>query len=109
MLTYPYPLRSSSELEEDEDQECLLRLGGDLLVGDLLGGERLGDLLLGDRRSRLRDLTLTERLHDLDLVGRGLIYLLLRCGEGVLQMWFNGFLDRSSSTMRRFCSPTNIV
>jgi len=48
----PYALRPlrasrvSSELEGD--QECLLRLGGDLRGGDLRGGDRLGDLLLGD-------------------------------------------------------------
>lgn len=61
--------RSSSKLEE-EDQERLLRLGGDLLRGDHLGGDRLGDLLMGDRRPRLRDLTLTEPLGDLNLDGR---------------------------------------
>jgi len=44
----------------------LLRLGGDLLGGDLLGEERLGDPLLGDRRLRLGDLTLRERMGDLD-------------------------------------------
>lgn len=77
----PRASRSSSELEEEGDQERLFRLGGDLLGGDCLGGERLGDC-----RSRLGDLTLTERLGDLDLERQGLLPFLLRGGEGVSQM-----------------------
>lgn len=95
----PYALRASrlsSELEEDQELLCL---GGDLLVGD-----RRGDLLLGDRRSWFGDLTLTKRVGDLDLDRRGLLPLLLSDGEGALQRGFNFLFDRLRSAMRRFCS-----
>jgi len=83
------------------------RLGGDLLGGDRLGGDRLGDLLLGDRHPRLGDLTLTERLGDLDLEQRGLLPLLLRGGEGVSRMWTSFLFDCSSSAIRLLCSSAN--
>ena len=74
----------------------MLRLGGDLLCH--------GDLLLGDLRPRLGDLTLTERLGDLDLDGRGLLPLLIRDREGVSRRWISCFFDCSISVMHRFYS-----
>lgn len=100
---------SSERDEEVEDQERLLHLGGDLREGDRLSGEYLGDLLLGDRRSRLGDLTLTERLGDLDLEWWWLLPLLLRGGEGVSRMWISCFFDCYSSAMRLFCSSANDI
>jgi hypothetical protein len=102
-------LRSSSELEEEDEQERLFLLGGDLLGGDRLGGEHLGGLLLGDRRPRLGDLTLTERLGDLDLEWWGLLPILLWGGEGVSQMWISCLFDCSSSAIRLFFSLANVI
>ena len=96
-------------LEEEDDQELLFRLGGDLLGGDRLGGERLGDLLLGDRRSQLGDLTLMERLGDLDLERRGLLPLRLRGGEGVSRMWTSCLFDCSSLEVHLLCSLANVI
>jgi hypothetical protein len=98
----------SSKLEEEDDQERLFRLGGDLLGRDRLGGERLGDLLIGDRRPWLGDLTLMESLGDLDLERRGLLPL-LRGGEGVSQMWISCLIDCSSLSIRLLCSSANII
>ena len=102
--------RSSSELdEEEENQERLLWLGGGLRGGYRIGGERLGDLLLGDRCPRLGDLTLTERLGDLDLERRGLLPLLLRGGEGVSRMWISCLFYCSSSAIRLLCLSANVI
>jgi len=91
-------------MKEEEDQEHLLRLGG-----DLRGGDRLGDLVLGDCRPRLGDLTLMERLGDLDLERRGLLPLLLRGGEGKSRIWIGFFFACSSSAIHQFCSSANNI
>lgn len=92
-LTSPQASRWSSELDE-EDQERLLRLGGDLRGGNHLGGERLGD-----RRLQLGDLTLSECLGDLDLEQRGLLPILLQAGEGVSRIWISCLFYFSSSAI----------
>jgi hypothetical protein len=71
--------RSSSKLAEEEDQERLLRLGGDLHGGDRLCRDHLKDLLLGHLLAQLGDLTMKEHLGDLDLDGR--VFFLLRGGS----------------------------
>jgi len=58
---------------------------------------------------RLGDLTLTERLGDLDLERKGLLPLLLRGGEEVSQMWINCLFDCLSSAIRLLCSSANVI